>query len=372
MHHRFEPRPYWRDERGHDQDRDEWRGGQERAQRYSSADEDRSERTYRGDFDADFYGRGTSSERDRYRYGHEFRGAGVGRNSGGEYARSSAGYRWGSDRDRDRDYGEGYGAGRYGDGSRSRNEQRYGAASGDDYRSSSAGRESDWGWSSGGRAGGSDFGRTDFRAEESSPYYGTGNYSSGGSGFGGGYRGMQGMGAYGPSGGSYNAEYGHAAEGSYGWGRNDERAFRDRDWRDSNRERHRGFFDRLFGRGPKGYKRSDERLREDISERLMYSTYLDSSDVSVEVADGVVTLEGTVPERSMRHAIEDVADSCPGVRDVDNKIRVQRNSPARNDWNAGTQASSSSLSATSASGGSTGVAGTTTGSPTATGRTKTN
>jgi hypothetical protein len=75
-------------------------------------------------------------------------------------------------------------------------------------------------------------------------------------------------------------------------------------------------------RGPKGYERSDERLREDICERLMWSDDIDASEVSVEVRAGVVMLDGAVPERSMKHAIEDVVDACLGVKDIENRIRV--------------------------------------------------
>jgi osmotically-inducible protein OsmY len=35
-----------------------------------------------------------------------------------------------------------------------------------------------------------------------------------------------------------------------------------------------------------------------------------------------VVLEGTVPDRYMKHAIEDLADAAPGAEDVDNRIRV--------------------------------------------------
>jgi hypothetical protein len=76
--------------------------------------------------------------------------------------------------------------------------------------------------------------------------------------------------------------------------------------------------------GPKGYQRSDERLREDISERLMQARHIDSSDVTVQVAAAKVILEGTVPERRMKHAIEDLVDACPGVQDIENGIRVKR------------------------------------------------
>ncbi|MBO9353813.1 BON domain-containing protein [Bordetella petrii] len=72
---------------------------------------------------------------------------------------------------------------------------------------------------------------------------------------------------------------------------------------------------------PKGYVRSDERVREDLCERLSHSG-LDVSDVSVEVSDGTVTLEGTVPSRGTKHAIEDCVDDCLGVNDIQNHIRV--------------------------------------------------
>ena len=77
-------------------------------------------------------------------------------------------------------------------------------------------------------------------------------------------------------------------------------------------------------RGPKGYTRSDERIREDIYEQLLRTHYLDASNVTVEVQEGKVTLAGSVPERSMKHAIEDLSDACAGVRDIDNRIRVER------------------------------------------------
>lgn len=84
-----------------------------------------------------------------------------------------------------------------------------------------------------------------------------------------------------------------------------------------------GAMGRSQRRGPKGYQRSDERLKEEICERLMTRWDIDSSEVSVEVASGKVTLEGTVPDRRMRHEIEDLIDSCHGVQDIENHVRVQ-------------------------------------------------
>ena len=79
--------------------------------------------------------------------------------------------------------------------------------------------------------------------------------------------------------------------------------------------------------GPKGYSRSDERLREVVCERLMQDQSLDVSEVSVNVSDGCVRLEGTVPERYMKHVIEDVADSCWGVKDIENHLRIRAPEP---------------------------------------------
>jgi hypothetical protein len=78
---------------------------------------------------------------------------------------------------------------------------------------------------------------------------------------------------------------------------------------------------RPSGKAPRGYQRSDERIREDICERLIDSPY-DASEVDVQVKDGEVTLEGTVHDRDDRRAIEDLAAAVRGVFDVHNRIRV--------------------------------------------------
>ncbi|MBX5463790.1 MAG: BON domain-containing protein [Steroidobacteraceae bacterium] len=77
-------------------------------------------------------------------------------------------------------------------------------------------------------------------------------------------------------------------------------------------------------RGPKGYRRSDERILEEIYLQLLRAPHIDSSDVSVEVHEGGATLTGTVPERRMKHAVEDAAYHTWGVEHVDNRIRVRR------------------------------------------------
>lgn len=82
------------------------------------------------------------------------------------------------------------------------------------------------------------------------------------------------------------------------------------------------------GRGPRDYMRTDERIREDVCERLWDADDVDASDVSVAVKEGVVTLSGDVEQRRTKHRIEDIVDDCNGVQDIRNEIRVQR----RNEW----------------------------------------
>jgi len=106
-------------------------------------------------------------------------------------------------------------------------------------------------------------------------------------------------------------------------------------------------------RGPKGYKRSDERIKEDISEHLMHSAHIDASEVTIEVKDGKVTLEGTVLERRMKHAIEDMAEACPGVMDVENRIRVAHAGSHRDSSHGGSWGTGGSSGPTSTGTGST-------------------
>jgi osmotically-inducible protein OsmY len=78
------------------------------------------------------------------------------------------------------------------------------------------------------------------------------------------------------------------------------------------------------GKGPKGYQRSDERLAEDINERLTYDDDVDASEISVAVAGGEATLSGTVSTRSEKRRAEDLADDVPGITHVQNNLRVKQ------------------------------------------------
>jgi hypothetical protein len=77
------------------------------------------------------------------------------------------------------------------------------------------------------------------------------------------------------------------------------------------------------GLGPKGYRRSDERIREDVCERLTEDPFIDATGIEVEVREREVTLSGTVPSRGLRRRAEDLAEMASGIVHVQNNLRVR-------------------------------------------------
>lgn len=90
-----------------------------------------------------------------------------------------------------------------------------------------------------------------------------------------------------------------------------------------------GGMGRHAGRGPKGWQRSDDRIREDVNERLTDHPHIDASEIQVQVNNGEVTLTGTVDDRPSKRLAEDIAESVSGVREVHNNIRIQQREIAR-------------------------------------------
>ncbi|BAH40965.1 hypothetical protein GAU_3923 [Gemmatimonas aurantiaca T-27] len=148
---------------------------------------------------------------------------------------------------------------------------------------------------------------------------------------GGGFNGGRGYGAR-PSNGSYDQHrtdapyYGAEFIQDMEKGRSDSRyAQREQDFdaswdsRDTNSSR-----SNFSGRGPKGWKRSDERIQEELSEQLERHAMIDASEIEVKVDGGEVTLSGTTTDRRTKRLAEDLADRVAGVREVQNQIRLQR------------------------------------------------
>ena len=76
------------------------------------------------------------------------------------------------------------------------------------------------------------------------------------------------------------------------------------------------------GSGPEGYRRSDERIHEEVCERLSANGHLDAGRVRVRVDDGEVTLEGTVRDRRSKRLAEAISDTVRGVADVHNRLTL--------------------------------------------------
>ena len=110
------------------------------------------------------------------------------------------------------------------------------------------------------------------------------------------------------------------------------------------------------GRGPRGYTRSDERIKEDINDELTESWYLDASDIEVEVNEGNVVLTGMVNSRYDKRLAEDLAEDVSGVKNVENRIRVNIGQSYRQNYgerSSTTTGTSDSSQTRSAGGGST-------------------
>jgi hypothetical protein len=146
--------------------------------------------------------------------------------------------------------------------------------------------------------------------------------------FGGWYGGDTGMGDPGtsqfgtPPGGGWRSGQGHwpsnqADRPGYG----QEQRPRDRYPYDTGRVGDAG---RFGGRGPRGYQRSDERIREDVCELLTRHGAIDASDMEVEVHAATVILRGTTDSGRIRRLTEEMVEDVPGVRDVQNELRVRR------------------------------------------------
>ncbi|HEY1962913.1 MAG TPA: BON domain-containing protein [Rhizomicrobium sp.] len=324
----------WEDERDYGRGRDDWRG---EARSYRSQPENdqsgyghdsRQDRDYQGTLRAGDYGR--YEEEENRSYPERFR-------SGGRDYRS--GYS-------DRDPGGEYGRGGYG-GEYARGGYRGGEYGRGDFSSSGYGGGRSRSSGSSGRSYG-----------YSGPSSGYGNY-----GQGGGYEGSGGFGTYTRD---YERNYGadsvsrgRGVRGCEDRGQRDyeNRGYgnRERDWWDRATDEVSSWFgdedaqrrrkmDEHRGRGPKNYTRSDDRIRDDVSDRLTDDPLIDASDIEVSVSNQEVTLSGTVASRNERRLAEEVAEETSGVKYVQNNLRVKV--PIRQSGASGTSGTFGSGSST--------------------------
>jgi hypothetical protein len=253
-------------------------------------------RNYQNQHESEGY-RSRGEERPRDEYGRfESEPEGSRREWRGDWGDRSAYERFGYDR-------SGYDRGDYGNGEYERDYGRSGPG-----RYELRGRQyDDWRDQSSYARGQSDYDRSQGSRYPEPRGYGSESYYHGGTSPGGNYR--------------FESVYSEPLRGDQGrWERwsGDRNTPYIRGW-----EEPRGQFS---GRGPKGYRRSDERIEEDVNEALYHDAELDASELEVKVSNGEVTLSGTVNDRQSKRRAEDIAERCSGVQDVRNEIRVQRES----------------------------------------------
>jgi osmotically-inducible protein OsmY len=254
---------------------------------------------------------------------HEERWSQGGRGQhGGRYGEPS--YRDSGSSAYEQPYGHGRGDEGYSEAGRYESEQRrYGSQGGGGYSAPEAphyserqyreqpsrgGREQNWGEQRGGY-GSQGYGSAQRHGSQSHGSSQGGSYQGG---YGSQSGGSQGYGSqsYGPQGG-----YGRpSSSGMAGeWGEFE----RSRGSATRGQGQHRG-------KGPKGYRRTDERVREDISERLKDHDEIDASEIEVEVANGEVTLKGEVADRHEKWMAEECAYQVSGVGEVNNQLRLHK------------------------------------------------
>jgi hyperosmotically inducible protein len=73
---------------------------------------------------------------------------------------------------------------------------------------------------------------------------------------------------------------------------------------------------------------TDDRIEASAKKSYVFKTYLKDDAIKTESKDGLVTLTGTVAESSHKSLAENTVENLPGVKSVDNQLKVKTESPA--------------------------------------------
>lgn len=79
-----------------------------------------------------------------------------------------------------------------------------------------------------------------------------------------------------------------------------------------------------FGKGPRGYQRSENRIIEEASEILARDFNLDASDIEIEVKDRCLYLKGEVHSRKDKRMAEELVEDVSGIDDVQNQLKIKK------------------------------------------------
>jgi osmotically-inducible protein OsmY len=71
------------------------------------------------------------------------------------------------------------------------------------------------------------------------------------------------------------------------------------------------------------HEKKDGEIQQSVLRELKWDTRVNETDVGVTVANGIVTLTGTVPSWAKREAAQEAAHRVPGVLDVANDVVVR-------------------------------------------------
>jgi osmotically-inducible protein OsmY len=73
---------------------------------------------------------------------------------------------------------------------------------------------------------------------------------------------------------------------------------------------------------------TDDRIESSAKQSYVFKTYLKDDSIKTTSKNGAVTLTGTVAESSHKSLAENTVESLPGVKSVDNQLKVKGGSPA--------------------------------------------
>jgi osmotically-inducible protein OsmY len=74
---------------------------------------------------------------------------------------------------------------------------------------------------------------------------------------------------------------------------------------------------------------TDDRIESSAKKSYVFKTYLAEDSIKTESKNGAVTLTGTVAESSHKSLAQDTVEGLPGVKSVDNRLKVKGESHAK-------------------------------------------
>ena len=84
----------------------------------------------------------------------------------------------------------------------------------------------------------------------------------------------------------------------------------------------------LVSTGPLRATETDDRIESSAKKSYVFKTYLAADSIKTESKNGAVILTGTVAEDSHKSLAENTVANLPGVKSVDNQLKIKGENPA--------------------------------------------